>query len=278
VGQSLFERYPFTVVSLDFIKSERRRAEFLRACPELVIVDEAHTCATGYEGRGPRHQRHELVRQVAAGDRHLILVTATPHSGNEEAFHSLLGLLDPSFLSLTGDLAEETRQTDRRRLARQFVQRRRADIRQFMETDTPFPEREERERPYRLSPGYRALFDRAFTYAMETVQDVQGGAFARRVRWWSVLALLRSLGSSPAADEVGIRSVMDLDTVDEAESMDVAPGGDPGDGEAERPERRRLLDMARFELPVERGVRASEPPPVERGGSLKRLSRKEYIE
>jgi superfamily II DNA or RNA helicase len=265
VGQSLFERYPFTVVSLDFIKSERRRAEFLRACPELVIVDEAHTCSTGYEGRGPRHQRHELVRQVAAGDRHLILVTATPHSGNEEAFHSLLGLLDPSFLSLTGDLAEETRQTDRRRLARQFVQRRRADIRQFMETDTPFPEREERERPYRLSPGYRALFDRAFVYAMETVQDVQGGAFARRVRWWSVLALLRSLGSSPAAaaatlrtraasaatetedeaDEVGIRSVMDLDTVDEAESMDVAPGGDPGDGETERPERRRLLDMAR---------------------------------
>ena len=84
VGQSLFERYPFTVVSLDFIKSERRRAEFLRACPEFVIVDEAHTCSTGYEGRGPRHQRHELVRQVAAGDRHLILVTATPHSGNED--------------------------------------------------------------------------------------------------------------------------------------------------------------------------------------------------
>jgi hypothetical protein len=32
-------------------------------------------------------------------------------------------------------------------------------------------------------------------------------------------------GSSPAADEVGMRSVMDLDTVDEAESMDVALGG-----------------------------------------------------
>jgi hypothetical protein len=30
-------------VSLDYIKSDRRRAEFLRACPEMVIVDEAHT-------------------------------------------------------------------------------------------------------------------------------------------------------------------------------------------------------------------------------------------
>src|SRR5437879_6374246 len=43
--QSLFERYPYTIVSTDFIKSERRRDEFLRTCPELVIVDEAHTCA-----------------------------------------------------------------------------------------------------------------------------------------------------------------------------------------------------------------------------------------
>ncbi len=43
--QSLFERYPYVIVSTDFIKSERRRDEFMRTCPELVIVDEAHTCA-----------------------------------------------------------------------------------------------------------------------------------------------------------------------------------------------------------------------------------------
>ena len=45
VGQSLFDIYPHVVVSMDYIKSDRRRDEFLRACPELVIVDEAHTCA-----------------------------------------------------------------------------------------------------------------------------------------------------------------------------------------------------------------------------------------
>ena len=43
--ESLFDRYPYVIVSTDFIKSDRRRDEFLRACPELVIVDEAHTCA-----------------------------------------------------------------------------------------------------------------------------------------------------------------------------------------------------------------------------------------
>lgn len=263
VGQSLFDRIPFTVVSMDFVKSDRRREEFLRSCPEFVIVDEAHTCALGYEARGPRHLRHELVRDIAASGRHLVLVTATPHSGKEQAFRSLLALLDASF-------ADPESLADRRRLARHFVQRRRADIRRYLDADTPFPDRQELELPYRLSADYRRLFEKALKYAMESVRDETGGAFGRRVRWWSALALLRSLGSSPRAaadtlrtraaaasteteaeaDEVGIRSVMDLDTVDAAESMDVVPGADPtGDGEAvgqeDKPQRRRLLEMAR---------------------------------
>src|SRR5438270_358716 len=99
LGQSLFERYPYVVVSTDFIKADRRRDEFLRACPELVIVDEAHTCAYAGEGRGGRHQRYQLVSSLAQQkDRHLILVTATPHSGNEEAFRSLLTILDRNFV------------------------------------------------------------------------------------------------------------------------------------------------------------------------------------
>src|SRR5438067_2981394 len=40
LGQTLFELHPYVIVSMDYIKSDRRRAEFLRTCPELVIVDE----------------------------------------------------------------------------------------------------------------------------------------------------------------------------------------------------------------------------------------------
>ena len=42
VGESLFDAHPFVVVSTEYIKADRRRAEFVRSCPELVIVDEAH--------------------------------------------------------------------------------------------------------------------------------------------------------------------------------------------------------------------------------------------
>ena len=96
----------------------------------MVIVDEAHTCAYGYENRGGRHQRHQLLRQLTADTtRHLLLVTATPHSGKEEAFRSLLSLLDPDFARLPQDLSGPENEPHRRRLAAHFVQRRRADMR-----------------------------------------------------------------------------------------------------------------------------------------------------
>ena len=80
VGTSLFEVHPFTIVSLDYIKSQRHRDEFLRVCPELVIVDEAHTCASASGNRNAQ-QRYDLVRRIAADTkRHMLFVTATPLS------------------------------------------------------------------------------------------------------------------------------------------------------------------------------------------------------
>lgn len=72
LNQSLFERHPHVIISTDFIKSERRRHEFLLRCPELVIVDEAHNCVSG--GNTAQHQRYELIRDLAADTtRHLVL-------------------------------------------------------------------------------------------------------------------------------------------------------------------------------------------------------------
>ncbi|MCX8005978.1 MAG: SNF2-related protein, partial [Burkholderiaceae bacterium] len=269
LGQSLFEVYDHVIVSLDFIKSERRRAEFLRTCPELVIVDEAHTCAASIERRGSQHQRHALVSELAADrQRHLILVTATPHSGDEAAFRSLLALLDPAFAELPDDLSGPQHEPQRRRLAAHFVQRRRGDIRHYMQAETPFPRREDGEASYRLSEGYRRLFERALRYARETVADpADGNRHRQRVRWWSALALLRALASSPAAaaatlraraavadtttpeeaDSIGRRTVLDQIEEESSEGIDVVPGSDSGEqpGDDERGHRRRLLELAR---------------------------------
>jgi superfamily II DNA or RNA helicase len=272
LGQSLFDLHPYVIVSMDFIKSDKRRLEFFRACPNLVIVDEAHTCARA-EGRG-RQQRHQLISGLAENpERHIILVTATPHSGKEEAFRSLLSILDEDFENLPDDMTGPGNEKHRRRLAMQFVQRRRADIRSYMQADTPFPEREEGEDTYSLSPEYKKLFDRVLEYARETVRDAQSAQdtsknqFHLRVKWWSVLALLRSLASSPAAaaatlrnraataeaetvqeaDEIGKRTILDMMEDESAEGMDIVPGSDIGGDEEESvSNRRKLLEMARI--------------------------------
>ncbi|HCT70376.1 MAG TPA: ATP-dependent helicase, partial [Bacteroidales bacterium] len=87
---SLFDIYPNTVVSLDYIKNQRRRDEFKRSCRNLVIVDEAHTCTEDFSSRvSSRQLRYDLLRDLAqAPDRHIILLTATPHSGKEGNFKS----------------------------------------------------------------------------------------------------------------------------------------------------------------------------------------------
>ncbi len=266
LNQSIFERFPCTVVSTDFIKADRRRDDFLRAAPELVVVDEAHACAWAGEGKGARHQRHALVKGLAADpNRHLVLVTATPHSGNEGAFRSLLSLLDQRFADLPDDLSGEANEQHRRAVAAHLVQRRRADIRHFLQTDTAFPDRKEDDLTYKLSTPYRKLFDAVLDYAEERVFDETLEQRRQRIRWWSALALLRSVASSPAAaamtlrtravdanspeeaDAAGRRAVLDLAEDDSAEGSDVAP---PGDDEGE-PEGatgteagRRLMRMA----------------------------------
>ena len=56
------------------------------------------------------------------------------------------------------------------------------------------------EETYDLSDAQRALFKRIFAYGRETVGDRADGSEQKwRVRWWSVLGILRALSSSPAA-------------------------------------------------------------------------------
>ncbi len=147
LGRSLYEHFPVQVASLDFVKTDRNWHQFLQFCPELVIVDEVHGAAAA-QGRA-QQERHALLREVARdSERHLILLTATPHSGIEEAFRSLLGLLKPDFTTWNiADLTEERRIE----LARHFVQRTRADIGRHWEAASCFPRREPADETYGLS-------------------------------------------------------------------------------------------------------------------------------
>jgi ERCC4-related helicase len=194
-GVSLFDHYPVIVVSLDYIKSERHREHFLAIAPECVIVDEAHTCASSGQGK---QLRFELLQRLAADEeRHMLLLTATPHSGDETAFYNLLSLLNPEFTKLQN----RTSASDplRQELARHFVQRRRIDIEEWHDT-RGFPKRMTTELTYPLSGAWGQFFDDVQSYCRELAESVEQSANGNaRLIWYATLALLRCVASSPAA-------------------------------------------------------------------------------
>jgi superfamily II DNA or RNA helicase len=268
-GESVFERHKVVIISTDFIKSDAHRDDFLRECPELVIVDEAHGCTLSGKGGTGRQQRFELIKKISErDDQHLILVTATPHSGNENAFRSLLSLLDAKFADLPLDLERDEKSGIRAELAKHLVQRLRADVISMdleMGTQTAFPAREDAEDSYSLNSDYKALFNKILGFANELISDT-GEKRHRRVRWWSALGLLRATASSPAAaaatlrkrsmpteaisldeiDEMGMNAILDRDEADMSQVVDLTLGADVAgkDDDATHQRLRRLAKEA----------------------------------
>jgi superfamily II DNA or RNA helicase len=266
-GQSIFDVHPFTVVSLDYIKSDRRRDEFLRACPEFVIIEEAH--ASVGTGADTKNQRLTLLRGLAQRpDRHMVFLTATPHSGDESAFHNLLALLHTEFRALQGLPDGPIRQKLRERLALHFVQRRRADIAEWRDAGSVFPDRETKEATYSLSGDWGRLFDEVLDYARTMVKRAEGqSALRQRMSWWAALALLRCVSSSPASatvalttrlravegtsesdqitalDEQGAEAVFDGAATDSLTSEEAAPAGLTDDAEASPEDARALRSL-----------------------------------
>jgi ERCC4-related helicase len=227
-SQTLFDAHPYTVVSLDYIKADKRRESFARVCPAFVIVDEAHSCIGTQHGR---QQRYELLKRLAADEeRHMLFLTATPHSGDEEAFDRLLRLLDESF-----GIEALNEEASRARLARHFVQRRRIDItgRDWGE-DRIFPDHETKEIPYAFTRDHRAFHDAVLDYCLGVVDGAGPDQRRRRLAFWGTLALMRCVGSSPAAAASVLRNrfaadpdrleeqIFDDDT-DEADAVDIEP-------------------------------------------------------
>jgi superfamily II DNA or RNA helicase len=216
-GSSIFTEYPFTVVSLDYIKSQRRRDAFAEQCPEFVIVDEAHTCSRSGQGG---QQRYELLKNHLAVDpeRHMVLLTATPHSGDEEAFYNLLSLLDEDFANLRSDTRAD--HPLRMKLADHFVQRRRQDIKEWQEGKL-FPERFTAEVTYSLTGDWNAIFQNVLSYARELVEREEEGTLKARMNWWAALALLRCISSSPQAAIRALNTRLDsVLGVDDNEDVD----------------------------------------------------------
>ena len=237
---TIFQYYPFTVVSLDYIKSDAHAAVFRQTAPEFVIVDEAHTCTQMGSGRSQR--RWKLVKSIAEDpSRHIVLATATPHSGNQLGFANLLSLLKPEFAAFAdGEPHPELRQE----LAGHFVQRRRADLAEWRASGN-FPSRKVSEVTYKLNGDWKQFFDHVLEYCRGILAGHSTDSYKDYIYWYAALGLLRCASSSPAAavqslqnriDRIENRSLAENEMGDadetrvldfeDSESSDIAPDVD----------------------------------------------------
>jgi len=198
---NVFNYYPFQVVSIDFVKNgSTKMPAFLKDIPDLVIVDEAHTCTKNVDinKKNQSQQRYELLEKIASKDhQHLILLTATPHSGKDGEFKSLLGLVNSEFEGY--DFLDLTT-AEKRKVASHFIQRKRKNIEKWLDEETPFPKRITEELPYLLSASsdYDKLYHDVLKFArgISTEGVTENKA---RMKYFAALSLLRGVMSSPAA-------------------------------------------------------------------------------
>ncbi|MFC1555023.1 helicase-related protein [candidate division KSB1 bacterium] len=217
---SIFEYYKHIIISVDFIKSRKYRNSFLLHCPGFVIIDEAHGCARPGGHSTGQKQRYELIKDLTKDEsRHIVLVTATPHSGIEESFLSLLGFINPEFEQLDFDAIQ---QNQRIALAQHFIQRRRADVEQWLGDTAPFPKRDSEdpgEKSFELSSYYNDFFVDVYNFTRGLVlsgKDQTG--YRNRIRFWAALSLLRCVMSSPAAAKTALLKRLENIYLEEGDS------------------------------------------------------------
>ncbi len=88
------------IASLDYAKQNEVRERVCSERWDLVVIDEAHKCSAYTKsafGRGDeveKTKRYQLAERLAANTDHLLLLTATPHHGDDDRFAHFIRLID----------------------------------------------------------------------------------------------------------------------------------------------------------------------------------------
>ncbi len=113
LGGNAWQQTPHAIASLDFAKREEIMPDLLLAEWDFVVIDEAHKCSatTRWDSQEEREKldrtrRYALAEELATRTERLLLMTATPHSGDSARFQCFLRLLDPDQFAIQ-ELATE---------------------------------------------------------------------------------------------------------------------------------------------------------------------------
>ena len=89
IGVNPWQTMPLAIASTDYVKQPEVLPSVLRVRWDVIVIDEAHTAAGDSE-------RRDAVRMLAGRAMFVVLLSATPHSGDDAAFRELcrIGAVD----------------------------------------------------------------------------------------------------------------------------------------------------------------------------------------
>jgi len=108
-----WQRNNQVVASMDYAKQDDVRERVWQQRWDLVIIDEAHKCSAYTKKSSTRGdeaektKRYQLAEKLTAQADHVVLLTATPHHGDDDRFAHFVRLLDPDLFPEPHRLAEK---------------------------------------------------------------------------------------------------------------------------------------------------------------------------
>jgi SNF2 family DNA or RNA helicase len=191
-----FSETPLCIARLDKLSRNEQVQDTLRQTEwDLVIVDEAHKMSATFFGGEVRYtRRYQLGELLGKITRHLVLLTATPHTGKEVDFQLFLRLLDAD--RFEGRFRDGVHKVDVADLMRHLVKEQ-----LYTFEGTPlFPERFAYTVNYQLSGPEEDLYQEVTNYVRQEFNRADALDTGRRgTVGFALTTLQRRLASSPEA-------------------------------------------------------------------------------
>jgi superfamily II DNA or RNA helicase len=194
-GENVWEEYPLTITSIDFLKQDEIKSTLAGASWDLVIVDEAHKMSA-YAYRSKKTVKTKKTKRYQAGEvlsrqtDHLLFLTATPHRGDPDNFRLFLDLLRPGFFAKPDSLEESIKRKDNPLMIRRLKEQ----MRRF-DGSRIFPDREVKTVRFRMTDEEIDLYNRVTAF----VQHYFNRATENRQVTFAMMILQRRLTSSVQA-------------------------------------------------------------------------------
>ena len=228
-----WQRSSQVIASIDYAKQEDVRERAWQQRWDLVVVDEAHKCsartASGGQGREPRvatTKRYDLVSRLTSQGDHILLLTATPHHGDEDKFSHFLRLIDPDLFPEPHRLGNQAMaiRKDVFRLGKDspWALRRLKEDLKDLNGNRLFPDRHAKTVTFRLNSEEYALYKSVTAYINEFIPQQTGERRSSAALTRTVLQ--RRLVSSTCAihESLKRRLKKQQDLLDELEGLSPA--------------------------------------------------------